>query len=295
MDIMQQLNDALLEEVKNNEEAIATLEGKEKKHMETIKSLQEQVEKLRRETSPKTDSVRVLETQTSSDPGDSEIQIPCRNCVYVATCAEELNWHMADEHDVNTDLFYETDFGCEICAKWCRTDADLSYHLKRHAYASESRSLTHGNDIMPCNFCNEGFKTKKDLMGHKKKEHSEKVDICWNFATGKCEFGADLCWFLHTNSSKSSEIDCNICGKVFTTRNQFLNHKKMEHVTSVQQCKHEKRNSCPYGAKKCWYLHSLPENNGINNVNQEVIEKIFNMMEQFTKRILTLENQTALQ
>ena len=82
------------------------------------------------------------------------------------------------------------------------------------------------------------------------------------------------------------------CGKVFTTLNQFLNHKKIEHVTSVQQCKHEKNNSCPYGTQKCWYLHSLPKNNEVYNVNQEIIEKIENMMERFTERILNLENQT---
>jgi hypothetical protein len=63
----------------------------------------------------------------------------------------------------------------------------------------------------------------------------------------------------------------------------------------VQQCKHEQNNSCPYGAGKCWFLHSLPTNNEVKNVNQEVIEKIFNMMEKFTERILNLENQTELQ
>ena len=39
MDLMKQLNDALLEDVKSNEEAIAILEGKEKKYMDTIKNL----------------------------------------------------------------------------------------------------------------------------------------------------------------------------------------------------------------------------------------------------------------
>ena len=211
MDLMQQLNDALLEEVKSNEEALAILEEKEKKYIDTIKSLEERVEKQRWETSPKSKSVSDLETQTLLDPGDSELRIPCRNCVYVATCEEELNWHMDDEHDINTDMQYETDFPCEICAKWCRTEADLTYHLKSHAYESESLSMNNGNDILSCNFCNRRIKTNKELMVHKKKEHSDKVEICWNYSTGKCEFGDDLCWFLHSNTSKSCEINCNIC------------------------------------------------------------------------------------
>ena len=61
---------------------------------------------------------------------------------------------MDDEHDINTDMQYETDFPCEICAQWCRTEADLNHHLKRHAYESESLSMNNGNEILACNFCN---------------------------------------------------------------------------------------------------------------------------------------------
>ena len=40
MDLIKQLNDALLEEVKTNEEAIANLERKEKKYVADIKELE---------------------------------------------------------------------------------------------------------------------------------------------------------------------------------------------------------------------------------------------------------------
>ena len=40
---MKQLNDALLEEFKSNEEAFAILEGKEKKYLEAIQSLEKKV------------------------------------------------------------------------------------------------------------------------------------------------------------------------------------------------------------------------------------------------------------
>ena len=128
METMQQLNDALLEEVKNNEEAILILEGKEKKYIEAITILEEKVENLRRETSSKAKGD--FETQTSVDPGETELQLPCRICIYVATCEEELSWHMDDEHALNTDMHLQTNFRCEICGKWCRTESDLTYHLK---------------------------------------------------------------------------------------------------------------------------------------------------------------------
>ena len=56
----------------------------------------------------------------------------CKYCIYIATCEEELNWHIDDEHNIQTDPYFETDFPCEICGKYCRTEADLTYHLKKH-------------------------------------------------------------------------------------------------------------------------------------------------------------------
>ena len=295
MDLTKELNDALLEEVHNNEEAIAILEGKEKKYLESIKSLEERVEKLRKMSSPK--SYRDLGTQTSIDTENCESQIPCRLCIYVATCEEELNWHMDNDHDIKIDMYFE-DFPCEICGKWCRSEADLTYHLTKHEFDSptcESQSLNNENVILECNFCDLKFGTNRDLMVHKKKEHREKVRICWNYSTGKCEFGDNACWFLHTDASKSGEVDCSICGKLFPNINHLLNHKKKDHVISVEQCKNERSSSCKYGAQNCWYQHNLKTNNEGNDVNKEVIEKLFKMMEQFTERIINLENQRKTQ
>ena len=83
-------------------------EGKENEYIEAIKILEEKVENLRRETSSKAN--RDLETQTSLDPEETELQLPCRICIYVATCEEELSWHMDDEHALNTDMDFQTDF-----------------------------------------------------------------------------------------------------------------------------------------------------------------------------------------
>ena len=167
MKLVNQLNDALLEEVKNNEVAILALEKKEKKHIATIKSLEEGMEKLKRELSPKSNSD--LGTQTSIDYGNSELHIPCKICIYVATCEEELNWHIEDEHDIKTDIFLETDFPCEICGKWCRTAADLTYHLKKHEIETlkcDSKPFDNASVMLSCNYCDLKFEAKKDLMMH---------------------------------------------------------------------------------------------------------------------------------
>ena len=56
------------------------------------------------------------------------------------------------------------------------------------------------DNSMKCDFCEELFMNRQDLMFHNKKEHEEKVQICWNFKKGNCLFGDSNCWFLHTFS-----------------------------------------------------------------------------------------------
>ena len=136
-----------------------------------------------------------------------------------------------------------------------------------------------------CDCCNETFQMKRMLMQHKKVHHKDKVNVCWNFSSGKCDFGDNLCWFLHSDSSERSvkEIKCNICEKVFKNQDDFMHHKKSEHSDFVQMCTNKK--TCPY--QNCWFHH---ENNEQNTEKQEVTEKILSMMEKFTHRIVKLEN-----
>ena len=41
------------------------------------------------------------------------------------------------------------------------------------------------------------FKTKADIMIHRKKEHQETVKPCSQFQSGTCRFKSDSCWFDH--------------------------------------------------------------------------------------------------
>ena len=47
--------------------------------------------------------------------------------------------------------------------------------------------------------------------------------------------------------------------------------------------------SCWYGDKKCWFLHDLKTDNE-EIKDQHITEKMFNMMEKFTERLIALEN-----
>ena len=99
--LTKDLNDALLEEVQNNEKAIEILKEKEKKHLEAIDTLKFLVLKLREERAS---------TSSECQTFFEDIRIPCNYCIYNATCEEDLNWHMRDEHEVSSDLYLDTDF-----------------------------------------------------------------------------------------------------------------------------------------------------------------------------------------
>ena len=261
---MQELNDALLEEVKNNEEAIKILEEKERKYLKTIKSLEDTVVNLKMVAThtSKSDS----ETQTSSDPGDPEVQIPCRICLHVASCEEELNWHMDDAHDLKTDMYFETDFPCETCGKWCRSEADLNYHIKKHEFVQNV--------------------------------HSDEVKTCPYFLGGYCAFESNECWFAHPELHKASlvprtlkPIKCRFCDKTFETKTKFMEHRKLEHPEKISACKKEIDGSCRFGVDKCWYAHKYPHQNGNLTQDPELLNRLFTMMEKFTERMNNIENQ----
>ena len=146
-----------------------------------------------------------------------------------------------------------------------------------------------------CHYCGNHFKNKDDLMIHRKKSHEERVTRCRFFMEGKCTFG-DECWYSHkTNARKTvTEYTCKICEQVFKFKAEFMKHKRHEHVESVPVCRDALNGTCHFGNTKCWFKHEEIENfdgneNG-NNFNQEVIDKIFDMMENFTKRIMEIEN-----
>ena len=148
-------------------------------------------------------------------------------------------WHMGEEHDKDFISYFETDFPCSVCDRWCRSDKELNrhmkiYHCKRVKFCSfdckscdedvvegknppvgtvqdmdidESASKTNPQkgkkSRVECNFCDQTFKSRNQLMIHKKQEHTEKVSVCWNFLHGNCRFGDSSCWFRHTRSFRS--------------------------------------------------------------------------------------------
>ena len=106
-------------------------------------------------------------------------------------------------------------------------------------------------------------------------------------------------WFSHSQHLIRKEIfNCNVCEQVFNRKKDLQHHKKQEHIMSVPLCRNDSKNTCWYGDDKCWFQH-LEIATGYNqqnliNQNQEMTEKVFDMMETFTQRIIQLENQMEM-
>ena len=243
---LQMENDTLKYENDTLKQENDTLKHENAQHASVIKSLEEKV-LLPQKTSL---DVSSKGAQTSS----SEIKISCNVCIYVATCEEELNWHMGHDHDQSDDSFFDRDFYCDICSKWFDKESDMIEHKEDHRKIHSDR--------LHCNFCDKKFSTKKDLMKHKKKIHTEKVSTCWRFAQGTCIFGDQNCWFSHPQSSNNLEAEkfkCSLCEKDFWSLSDCLRHRKQDHKELVPLCRNETNGTCKFGNTNCWFTHKKQE------------------------------------
>ena len=272
---LQLANDALEE---SNRQKIKLLESFEAK----ISNLENQIEYLSHK-----DIMHSKETQT-----EANLNLKCDECNFEAEYERELGWHMGKVHGWPSEQKGETmDISLQSmdprnCDK-CGYEAESLYVLDAHIREVHDESIE-------CNFCDESFENQGEQMKHKKEEHTEKVDICWNYAGGKCDFEEGKCWFLHKDET-TSRFECTSCDKTFAAQAKLRHHNKRNHIDSVPTCKYMIYETCKYGSKNCWFNHGEGETSTMNendkklNDDTEVIEKIFQMMEKFTQQIVKMK------
>ena len=123
-----------------------------------------------------------------------------------------------------------------------------------------------------------------------------KLMTCKYFLKGNCSFGNDKCWFSHSednmiaNEEHVEEYQCNYCKKIYSSKSDLHKHIKTKHSMMNQKCKYYEKSICKFG-KYCWYSHNENENKKNGEVTADVIEKLFNMMETLTERIMYIESQ----
>ena len=66
--------------------------------------------------------------------------------------------------------------------------------------------LTLHDNSMMCNLCDDTFEKKRNLMIHKKEDHTEKVELYWYYSAGTCPYGEQKCWFIH--DKEDAKLKC---------------------------------------------------------------------------------------
>ena len=295
---LQLANDALEE---SNRQKIKLLESFEAK----ISNLENQIEYLSHK-----DIMHSKETQT-----EANLNLKCDECNFEAEYERELGWHMGKVHGWPSEQKGETmDISLQSmdprnCDK-CGYEAESLYVLDAHIREVHDESiecnfcdlhaLTENKDeSIACYYCGEKFISREEIMKHNKETHSEKVSICRYFSTGNCMFENETCWYIHTKTSENNKVTifkCSLCDKVFKVKPDLMNHKKQDHRKNIPLCIKANNGNCRFGPTNCWFDHSQIEikdktQNMSNNENEEMIQKIFDMMEKFTVRIVQIENK----
>ena len=266
MDLMKQLNDALLEEVKANEEAIAKLERKEKKYIADIKDLEQKLEISNRSTND------VISSGSQTQFNDIKL---CSECEYPCDDLYDLGEHMGETHtDRNV---------CNSCDEIFQTQESLVEHImKQHKAVFDSTV----EDSFCCNFCDKTFRGKNELMSHKKMEHTVHVRQCWNYSTETCMYGETDCWFIHKGQSSVLEFKCKLCDEHFFNRSELQQHRKSIHPNTIPMCKNILNGGRCLFDKNCLFKHVESETSEIIKLeNSEVMMKILDFMEKVTERI----------
>ena len=205
---LMQTNDALEENVRKKIELIESFEGK-------ILNLELQLDFLSCK-----EVMHCKETQT-----EESLDLKCDECNFEAEHEKELGWHMGRSHgwssEANSVINYDAkadkmDISLlstdpRTCEK-CDYEAEDLYDYDAHTWDIHDDEEGDQSPSISCQFCENRCANLKELMEHKKRQHQEKINVCWNYSTGNCQYGDEKCWFLHRETNET-RIECTQCEK----------------------------------------------------------------------------------
>ena len=215
---------------------------------------------------------------------------------------EDLRNQIKDKEDtkevVTKNMSTQSDTLDLMFCSECEYPAETIFELGEHMFEFHSEDYV---KQIACYYCDETFETKDGVMKHRKRSHLEKVKTCIFYSQGKCDHG-DECWFIHETKSRDNQseetakLNCRLCDKTFIIRSDFMNHKKHEHAEQTQPCRNDMNGTCPYAPYSCWFKHAETDTEnsdpGQNIRNDNITEKLFNMMEKIVERLANLENKS---
>ena len=147
-----------------------------------------------------------------------EREFNCPECFFRGTQLIELNNHINLKH--TKGVGNEGNLKCRNCgddfvSKWNLMNHRKNKHLenvapcrnhreRRCPYSDDKCWWNHNEnqqeqeEHFKCFFCGKTFKSKTELMSHRKREHGQAVKTCFKFTQNDCMFKDESCWFNHT-------------------------------------------------------------------------------------------------
>ena len=60
----------------------------------------------------------------------------------------------------------------------------------------------------------------------------------------------------HETHTRPGLIKCNNCGEQFSDKRNLMNHRKLNHLNTVANCRNNLVGKCSFSDKMCWWNHS---------------------------------------
>ena len=191
---------------------------------EMCEKLQYQNDKLEREKVDNIDALKHLEEATEVlelknkmlQDQEDRFKYTCRDCDFESECVHCFSDH---DHDIDDEQKMQPpNFNCYYCDEIFPTKATVMIHTKAShmtkakpclsflegtcnyndkCWFLHDEGLKQSDPTFKCNYCDESFRTKTQMMQHKKWNHTDKVSKCKN-EKNSCRYGTEKCWFLHS-------------------------------------------------------------------------------------------------
>ena len=137
----------------------------------------------------------------------------------------------------------EKEYDCLECDFQGSEEIQLNKHIK----------IKHR---MQCRNCENLFKTKPELMVHRKMEHYNLVAMCNKGS--ECKF-SEKCWWKHGTNNENQMIECYFCDETFPTKGEVMMHRKDKHSKTVKSCTKFNSQNCDKTDATCWFKHIQDE------------------------------------
>ena len=206
---------------------------------------------------------------------------------------EKNNNKQTQMSSANTQTYpiNDVDYNCGVCIFQTSKEQCLWDHMDNEHDVQKETSDTY----IKCEFCVEQFVDNSDLLIHKNAKHENVSKPCKYFEKGICLFSKEICWFSHEinesiKATTDNQITCRICEDKFSTKNEFMNHRKIKHNNRVAMCRENEK--CKFDID-CWYNHKNKKST--DNEKENIVNKTSEKLHHLESRKMSVANITEME